>query len=187
VTQDDTFAPREGVVHLRTRLAARILLPAAIAVGAVLATAASAWAYVSPGCHAAATDSNGQAVPSSIRIDDTNVWNVSKDSKLSGTGTAATEQTFGSANAVLFGLGVIPIASGRGRGQRGSGSVDVSAYADKVRVISVAGASDSCNGYLTVVVRDESALDTLAGRVAAGAAALGAIGVFGVALRRRPS
>ena len=172
---------------MRARLATAILLPAAAAVGAVVATASPAWAYVSPDCHASATDSTGRAVPSSIRIDDTNVWNVSRDSKLSGRGTAATEQTFGSASATLFGLGVIPIAAGRGHGQSGGGSLDVSVFADKVRVVGAVGASDSCSGYLTVVVRDESALDTLAGKVAAGAAALGALGVLGVALRRRPS
>jgi len=161
-------------------------LVGAAALAAVFVTGGPAWAYVSPGCHASATDATGKAVPASITIDGTSVWNVSKVvSRLSGKGAADTDQTFGNAKAAAFGFGWIPIASGTGKGRSGSGSLDVSAFADKVRVIGVVGGSDSCSGYLTVVVQDESALDTLAGKVSAGVAVLGALGVLAVAVRSR--
>lgn len=168
-----------------------LALPARAAVVALLVvpfaglTAQPAAATIDgPGCTAQASDSSGKAVPASIVINDTAVWNVSKDSQLSGSGTAPSDQTFGYADVMAFGFGVIHIAGGKGHGTSGSGSLDVASYSKYLRVFPGYGYSDSCTGSLVVVVRDESVLDTLAGKLAVALAAVGLLGLAMVVLRR---
>ncbi len=170
---------------MRLRGLIALAVPLAAASAGVVASAAPALAYVSPPCHANASDSTGKAVPSSITIDNTDVWNVSKDSMLSGRGTAATDQTSGFAYASVFGFGIIPIAGGNGHGTSGSGSLDVSKVSGFVRVIGVEGASTSCSGYLTVVVQDDSVLATLAGIGSLVVSVVGFLGLVWVGLRSR--
>lgn len=171
--------------RFRSRVLVALLVPVAASAAGVVANAIPASAYVSPPCHANATDSTGKAVPPSITIDNTDVWNVSKDSKLSGQGTAPTDQTSGFAYASAFGFGVIPIAGGNGHGTSGTGSLDVSAFASYVRVIGVVGASTSCSGYLTVIVQDDSVLATLAGILSVVVSVVGLLGLIWVGLRSR--
>lgn len=171
--------------RIGSRILVALVLPLAAAVAVVIGTAATAAAYVSPPCHANASDSTGKAVPASIVIDNTDIWNVSKDSKLSGQGTAPTDQTSGFAYASAFGFGIIPIAGGNGHGTSGSGSLDVSVFASQVRVVGVEGVSTSCSGYLTVVVQDESVLSTLAGILSAAVAVVGFLGLIWIGLRSR--
>jgi hypothetical protein len=173
---------------LRARLAG---LAARAAVGALivvplagLAAQPAAATIDGAGCTAQASDSSGKAVPSSISINATGVWNVSKDSHLSGSGTAPSDQTMGYADVMAFGFGFIPIAGGSGHGTSGSGSLDVAAYSKYVRVFPGYGYSDSCSGSLIVVVQDESVLDTLAGKLAAALTAFGLVGLVAVVVRR---
>jgi hypothetical protein len=182
---DNVRKVARGVKCLRLRALIALAVPLAAASAGVVASAAPASAYVSPPCHANATDSTGKAVPSSITIDGTDVWNVSKDSMLSGEGTATTDQISGFAYASVFGYGIIPIAGGNGHGTSGSGSLDVSKIAGYVRVIGVEGVSTSCSGYLTVVVQDDSVLATLAGILSVAVAVVGFLGLAWVGLRSR--
>ena len=147
-------------------------------------TAQPAGATISGGCTGTATDSTGKAVPATIPLESTATWNVSKDSKLSGSGKAPADQTMGYAYAMAFGFGFIPIAGGTGHGQTGSGSLDVSAISQYARVIPVAGSSDSCSGSLVVIVQDQTVLDTLAGKAAVVLALVGLVGTIGVFFRR---
>jgi hypothetical protein len=168
-----------------------LVMPACAASAAVVATAVPAFAYVSPGCHANATDSTGKAVPPSITIDGTDVWNVSKDSMLSGNGRAPSDQTSGFAYASVFGLPwtISPIAGGTGHGTTGSGSLDASKFAPYFRVIGAQGSSTgpaaSCSGYLTIVIQDDSVLGNLAGILALALSLVGLVGLGWVGLRSR--
>jgi hypothetical protein len=173
-------------------LARRVVLAAAIALPAIGLASVPAAAYISGGCTAKATDSSGKATPATIQIESTDIWHVSKDSHLSGTGHAPTKQKKGFAFANAFGLAIsfIPIAGGEDKtgdgSQEGSGSLDVSAYSDKFRVFAAAGASSDCAGALAVVIDDVSALSTLVGQVSLGMAVLGLLVVLLIALRRLP-
>jgi hypothetical protein len=162
---------------------AAIALPLALSVSAMMAVPAGA--NITGGCTATASDSTGKAVPASIHIQDTPVWNVSKDSQLSGSGKAPGDQTYGYALVMIFGYGLIPIAGGKGHGTTGQGSLDVSAVSKFVRVIPGWGQSDSCSGSLVIVVQDEKVLDTLAGQLSLLLMLIGAVGLIAVAVRRR--
>lgn len=164
----------------------RLLPVAALAATMGIVSAGPAYATVSgEGCGATAVDSTGKANPPSIDITSTAVWHISKDSVLSGEGHAGSDQTQGSASAGAFGFGIVPIASGSGHGTTGKGSLDVSQFHSVARVILGVGSSDTCSGSLVLIVDDESALDTWAGRASVGLLVIGAIGVLAVGLRSR--
>jgi hypothetical protein len=160
-----------------SRKALRIGVVLAVLASAGALTATPASAFVSSHCHAHAADSTGKASPPSITIDNTDHWDVSKASQLSGSGTADSDQTFGYAYFSTFGYGIIPVAGGKGHGTTGHGSLDVSNYAGLVRVFAGIGRSDDCDGSLVVVVQDEGVLDTLAGKASLVAMALGVLGL----------
>ena len=175
----------------RRHILSLLLLAAVAAIGATMLMSRPTQAYVSPPCHAEANGApagggSTNGMQTHIVIDGQDEWDVGKDWKLSGFGTAPTPQKSGSADAVAFGFGLVPIASGsdpKGK-TRGEGSLDVSAVSDKARVIAAAGSSDDCSGFLTVVVKDESAFDTAAGKVSAGVGGLGFLGLLWMLLRR---
>ena len=163
------------------------LVPAvALATTIGITTAGPALAHVEgPGCTATATDNNHKANPASITIDNVDVWHVSSDSNLSGEGHTDTDQTSGQASAGAFGFGVVPIASGSGHGKSGQGSLDVSQFKGVARVIYAIGSSDTCSGYLTVIVDDVSPFSTAVGIGSIVLFIIGLIGVIAVAFRRR--
>lgn len=172
---------------MRRVLATGVLLGLLAAMSALVFAATTAGAYIQGGCSGTATDLAGKANPTTIDIVSTDHWNVSKDSSLTGQGTAPKDQTEGSASAVAFGFGLIPIASGHGHGTKGTGSLDVSKFSSYARVFAVTGSSDSCSGYLVVEVTDEAALDTVAGKVGVGLLAIGLLGLLAMLFRRRPA
>jgi hypothetical protein len=158
-----------------------------LAGGLLAAQAAPAMAYITGGCTGTASDTTGHASPANLASD--RQWNVSKDSNLSGQGDAPADQTKGYAYAMAFGfpLSFIPIAGGTGHGTHGSGSLDISKIAPYTRVISAAGASDSCSGYIVINVTDTSALDTVAGKASILAFLVGLLGLAALGLRKRPA
>jgi hypothetical protein len=170
--------------------AVRAFAAAGLAAGAMIAAqTAPALAFVQGGCKGTASDVNGHAP--GINLVSATEWHVSKDSNLTGSGDAPSDQTAGFAYAMAFGLRFtfIPIAGGTGHGTHGSGSLDVSKVAPYTRVIYATGASTGkdahCEGYLSVIIDDETALDTAAGKAGVGAGAVGALGLGAVALRKR--
>jgi hypothetical protein len=84
-----------------------------------------------------------------------------------------------------FPLSFIPIAGGTGHGTHGSGSLDISKISPYTRVISAAGASTSCSGYIVINVVDTSALDTAAGKGSLAVFLIGLLGLGMVAVRKR--
>jgi hypothetical protein len=170
-------------MSIRGRLA-RLLPVVSLAAAMSIAGAGQAFAVVTgPGCEATATDTSGGAAP--INITSQSVWHVSKTSNLTGEGHAGSDQTYGSAAAGAFGVGVIPIASGTGHGTSGHGSLDVSQYSSIARVFLGVGASDSCSGALVVIVDNVNALDTWVGRASIALIVIGLIGVIAVGVRAR--
>ncbi|GAC1333505.1 MAG: hypothetical protein NVSMB17_14000 [Candidatus Dormibacteria bacterium] len=165
----------------------RLFPVAAVAVAMFAAAAAPAMARVNGGCSATATDSAGKANPQTIDIGSTDVWHVSKNSQITGKGQAPGDQTHGQASAAAFGIGLFPIASGNGHGTTGEGSIDVSQFADKVRVFAGVGSSDSCSGALTIVIDDVTAFDTLVGKISIALLVIGILIMIAVLVRtRRP-
>jgi hypothetical protein len=134
------------------------------------------------GCAGVATDTNGKANPATVDFATTDVWTVSKDSFIKGSGTTPHEEA-GSAYGVAFGY-PIPIQFGGGeKGTFGSATLNVADFSKYARVIGVAGSSASCSGYMTLVIGDVSAIDTIAGKAVLGAMVFGLLGVAALALR----
>jgi len=154
-----------------------------VVLGMSLATAVAASAHVEgAGCSGSATDTKGKAIPPQVDLGKTDVWTVSKDSYITGEGTAPGEES-GSAYAIVFGF-PIPVSLGGGpKGSFGQASLDVSQFSQYARVIAVAGQSTTCSGYLTLVVGDVQALDTWLGKGALAMIGLGIIGLVALALR----
>jgi len=169
---------------MRRVLGVGVLLGLLAAMASLLLAAGAASATIDGGCTGSATDSAGKAVPATIDLATADHWNVSKDSTLTGQGTAPKDQTAVSVSGVAFGFGLIPIASGHGHGTTGSASLDVSKYSSLARVIAVSGTSDSCTGHLVVEVTDEAVLDTLAGKASVALLAIGVLGLLGVGFRK---
>ena len=103
---------------------------------------------------------------------------------VSGSGAAPADQTFVQISVYAFGVG-IPAFNATGKGRGGSaGPYNVSSYSWIGRVISVSGASDSCNGYITLIIDDANPITTVLG---GGGAVLGLIGLLGVLFAARGS
>jgi hypothetical protein len=163
----------------------QIALGGAIALAAMAITPVLTHADVSGGCTAQATETSADGkVLSTIDITKQSEWHVHKDSTLSGTGHAKTEQHEGSASAAAFGFGVWTIAEGKGKGQDGAGSIALSKVASFVREIGVIGSSTSCDGSLVIIIDDQNPVTTVAGAVGLGSGLLGLAGLAGVGLRR---
>jgi hypothetical protein len=165
---------------LGTAAAAAFILTAGLAVPAS--------AIVNGPCTGEARDTTGKATPSTFDIVHQEKWVVSKESKLSGEGHAEPAQGQGFAYAMAFGFGLWEIGGGVDNNHNshdGSGSLDITQIADKVRVIGVSGASDSCSGELTIVVGDEGPLDTIEGKAAIFIAFLGLVITAVTGLRAR--
>ncbi len=139
----------------------------------LLLSAPHADAVVTGGCTAQATASKSGAIDLTTQAE----WHVRSEDDVSGSGTAPADQTFVQISAYAFGVG-LPVLSATGKGRSGSaGPYALSNYTWIARIISVSGNSDSCSGYVTLIVDDANPLLTAAG---GGGAALGVIGLLGV-------
>jgi hypothetical protein len=181
-------------------LAARAGIAATMVAPLAWLSATPASAYIDGPCTAEGHAVSGRAVPDTFHVESGSVWNVSKDANLQGEGKSlAGKFKWGFAYATMFGFSIsgFPIAGGEDKtgdgSESGSGSLDVSKVSDKFKVIAVSGAGgvDSgkavCTGGLQIVILDESALDTLAGKLAVVIAVVGALGLGFVGLRGGPA
>lgn len=162
--------------------ASRRLSPRAVGVvGAVLALSLAAAspgaAVVNGGCTAQATASKSGAIDLTTQAE----WHVRTDDVISGSGTAPSDQTFVTISAYALGVAV-PIVNNTGKGKTGSaGPHNVSSYSWIAKTITGSGSSDSCTGYVTLVIDDVNPLATVAGGGGIAAGVLGLIGMIAVA------
>jgi hypothetical protein len=160
------------------------------AVGVVVAALAMSLAAASPGaavvnggCTAQATASKSGAIDLTTQAE----WHVRTDDVISGSGTAPSDQTFVTISAYALGVAV-PIVNNTGKGKTGSaGPHNVSSYSWIAKTITGSGSSDSCTGYVTLVIDDVNPLATLAGGGGVAAGVLGLIGMIAVARRQGSS
>jgi hypothetical protein len=140
----------------------------------LVASAAPSAAVVTGGCKVQATASKSGGTDLTALAE----WHLKNEDVVTGTGSAPSEQTTVQIGAVVFGVAVPVVNSTGNKGTSGSGGpYAVADYSKYGRIISVAGSSDSCSGYVTIIVDDVDALSTAAG---AGGLAVGVLGTLGV-------
>lgn len=128
---------------------------------------------VTGGCTAKATGTRSGAIDLTTQAE----WHVSSDDIVSGSGTAATDQTFVTISADVLGVPV-PIVRATGKGKEGTaGPYDISIYRWMARTIAVSGSSDSCTGNVTLIIDDVNPFATAFG---GGGIALGILGLLGL-------
>ena len=144
---------------------------AVLALGLIGAT--PALGVVTGGCTAKATATKSGAIDLTTQAE----WHVRTDDVVSGSGTAPTDQTFVTISAYALGV-PLPIVSATGKGKDGSaGPYEISIYRWVAKTITVSGSSDTCSGYVTLIIDDVNLFATALG---GGGIALGVLGLLGL-------
>ncbi|HEX9270281.1 MAG TPA: hypothetical protein VF998_10585 [Candidatus Limnocylindria bacterium] len=148
---------------------------AALTFAFAVALAAPAAAIIDGGCTATASATKS----GSVDLTTASEWHLKTDDVVSGSGTAPSDQTFVQISAYALGV-PIPILNGTGKGKSGSaGPYAVSSYSWMAKTIVVSGASDSCNGSITIIIDDTTPVATASG---GGGAIVALIGLAGMVL-----
>ena len=136
------------------RTFAGVAAAGSLAASLLVVSALPAAATIDKGtCTATATASQS----GSIDLTTKSTWTLVMADTVNGKWQGPT-QTHLSIGADIFGLS-IPVYSSTGKNTQGSaGPFNVADYANYGRVIAVAGTSDDCHGYLTIVISDASPL-----------------------------
>jgi hypothetical protein len=139
----------------------------------VLVGATPALAVVAGGCTVKATGTKSGAFDLTTQAE----WHVRSDDIVSGSGAAPTDQTFVTISAYVLGAPV-PIVRATEKGKEGTaGPYEISIYRWMARTIAVSGSSDSCSGYVTLIIDDVNPFATAFG---GGGIVLGILGLLGL-------
>jgi hypothetical protein len=131
-------------------------------------------ARVSGGCTASATATRS----GSVDLTTATVWHVTDTDVISGEARSPSLQRSAQLKVVIFGVG-LPLLDRQGNSTTGAaGPYRIADYDHYSRVLSVAGASTSCDGAILIIVDDVAPLATWAGILGLIATLLGLIGLI---------